>query len=194
MSEAATDIVRFTRMADGSAEDYQLLARRLVPHAANMRGELQRFVVRLLHEEASYELGYQINRLQHSLQTATRALRDRADEETVVVALLHDVGDGIGFFNHSEFVASLLRPFISEQNHWVLKHHGLFQGYYYYHHLGLDRNARDRFRDHPHFDACVRFCDRWDQCSFDPHYDTLPFEAFESLVDRLFSREPHARE
>jgi predicted HD phosphohydrolase len=112
------------------------------------------------------------------------------DEEKVMIALLHDIGDGIGVFNHSEVAAALLRPFISEENAWVVKHHGLFQGYYYFHHIGLDRNARERYRGHPHFDACIEFCDRWDQRAFDPDYDTMPLSAFEPMVRRLFEKQP----
>lgn len=184
------NVVSFTRMADGTAEDYEFLDRQLVQHMTQMRAELPRFATKLLRDQAGFPLGYPIDRLQHSLQTATRAFRDRADEETVVAALLHDIGDGIGVFNHSEFSASLLRPFISEKNYWVLKHHGLFQGYYYFHHMGRDRNARDRLRDHPHFNACADFCENWDQCSFDPHYATMPLEAFEPMIGRLFQKEP----
>lgn len=188
------DVVSFTRMADGTAEEYEFLDRQLAPHMASMRAELPRFVTQLLRDQAGLSLGYRIDRFQHSLQTATRAVRDDADEETIVVALLHDIGDGVGVFNHSEFAASLLRPFISSRNHWVLKQHGLFQGYYYFHHLGRDRNARDRLRDHPHYQACVDFCENWDQRSFDPHYDTMPLEYFEPMIGRLFAREPHTHE
>jgi predicted HD phosphohydrolase len=188
------DVVSFTRMADGTTEDYQFLDRQLTRHMAQMRDELPRFATKLLREQAGFPLGYPIDRLQHSLQTATRALRDRADEETVAAALLHDIGDGVGVFNHSEFSASLLRPFISERNYWVIKHHGLFQGYYYFHHMGRDRNVRDRLRDHPHFQACVDFCENWDQRSFDPDYDTMPLEAFEPMIGRLFQKEPRSYE
>jgi predicted HD phosphohydrolase len=184
------NVVSFTRMADGTAEEYAFLDRELMPHAAKTLAELPKYMSKLLHEQQGNAMGYKIDRYQHSLQTATRAFRSGADEETVAVALLHDVGDGIGLFNHSEFVAALLRPFVSERNHWVLKHHGLFQGYYYFHHMGGDRNARDRFRDHPQYQACVDFCENWDQCSFDPDYDTMPFSAFEPMVNRLFAKPP----
>ena len=124
------------------------------------------------------KLGYQVDRYTHSLQSATRAESDGADEETVVCALLHDLGDVIAPDNHSEVIASILRPYISEKNHWVLKHHGLFQGYYYFHHIGGDRNARERYKDHPFYQDCVDFCEKWDQTSFDPDYPTLPLEYF----------------
>lgn len=188
------DVVSFTRMADGTAEEYEFLDQQIIPHMARMRSELPRFVTRLLRDQVGLTLGYRIDRFQHSLQTATRALRDGADEETVVVALLHDIGDGVGVFNHSEFTASLLRPFVSERNHWVLKHHGLLQGYYYFHHLGRDRHARERLRDHPHFQACADFCENWDQRSFDPQYDTMPLETFAPMIDRLFKKEPRTYE
>lgn len=182
--------VSFTSMDQGTAEEYALLDRELAPYAEQRRRELPGAVLQMLEDQKGNALGYRIDRHQHSLQTATRAFRDGADEEAVVVALLHDIGDGLGVFNHSEFVAALLRPFVSERSYWVLKHHGLFQGYYYFHHMGMDRNARDRYRDHPHFQACVDFCARWDQCSFDPSYDTMPVSAFEPMVHRLFEKQP----
>ena len=107
--------------------------------------------------------------------------------ETVVCALLHDVGDTLAPDNHSAVAAAVLRPFVSERNYWVVLHHGLFQGYYYFHHQGQDRNARDRYRDHAHYQACVDFCERWDQQSFDPNYPTLPLAHFEPMVRRVFA-------
>jgi predicted HD phosphohydrolase len=182
--------VSFTRMDEGTAEDYALLDRELVPYVEQRRRELPGAVLRMINEQKGNSLGYKIDRHQHSLQTATRAFRDGADEEAVMIALLHDIGDGIGVFNHSEFAAALLRPFISERSAWVVEHHGLFQGYYYFHHIGLDRNARDRYRGHSHFRACADFCERWDQRSFDPEYDTMPLTAFEPMVYRLFEKHP----
>ena len=147
-------------------------------------------MMKLLGEQRGNALGYRVDRLQHSLQTGTRAFRDHADEETIAVALLHDVGDGIGLFNHAEVAAALLKPFVSEKNAWIVKHHGIFQTYYYAHHVGHDRNLRERYRGHLHFQACADFCERWDQRSFDPDYDTMPLEAFEPMVNRLFAKAP----
>ena len=113
-----------------------------------------------------------------------------ADEETVVVALLHDIGDNLAPENHGEFAASVLRPYISEANYWLVKQHPVFQGYYYYHHVGRDRDERERFRGHPHFEKTQHFCEKWDQMSFDPDYDTMPLSAFEPMVHRLFGKKP----
>jgi predicted HD phosphohydrolase len=178
--------VAFTSMEAGTAEDYALLDRiyRSFSHAMPDR------VLTHLKLLAGDKMGYQIDRFQHSLQTATRAQRDGADEEMVVAALLHDIGDTIAPENHSELAASILQPYVSARTHWIIKHHGVFQGYYYFHHVGLDRNARERFRGHPLFEACAEFCQRWDQSSFDPDYDTLPLEAFEPAVRRILSRTP----
>ena len=118
--------------------------------------------------------------------------RDGADEETIVCALLHDIGDVLSPDNHSQVVAAILQPFISERNFWVLKHHGLFQGFYYFHHINKDRNIREKFKDHQFYQACVDFCFKWDQCSFDPNYDNLPLEHFEPMVRRVMS-EPWTR-
>ena len=134
--------------------------------------------------------GYKVDRLEHSLQSATRAHRDGADEEMVVAALLHDIGDLLSPFNHSEMAAAVLRPYVSEKAYWIVRHHGLFQSYYYAHHSGGDRNARETYRDHPWYQDTVDFCQRWDQCSFDPEYESLPLEFFVPMVRRIFAREP----
>ncbi len=181
--------VSFTRMADGTREEYQFLERQWSPS----RGQLADNVLGLLVRLEGPTFGYPIDRYQHSLQTATRALRDGADEETVVCALLHDIGDTLAPENHGALTAEILKPYVSAENYWVVAHHPVFQGYYFWHHLDKDRNARDRYAGHPFYDACARFCERWDQESFDPDYDTVGLEFFEPMVRRLFDREPWTR-
>ena len=132
--------------------------------------------------------GLRVTRMVHSLQSATLAHRDGADEEMVVAALLHDIGDIIAPCNHSDLAAAVLKPYVSERVHWIVQHHGLFQGYYFHHHLGGDRFARERLKDHPWYDDCVYFCHNYDQNAFDPNYDTLPLEFFEPIVRRVFER------
>ena len=170
-------------MSAGTREDYLLLERLEGEHSA---GVADRVLKHLLELKESFG-GYQVDRLEHSLQCATRAHRDSASEEMVVVALLHDIGDLLAPNNHSEMAAAVLKPYVSEESYWIVRHHGLFQGYYYAHHMGGDRNSRDRFKDHPFFEATVRFCELWDQPSFDPGYDTMPLEMFEPMVRRVFS-------
>jgi len=180
------DTVEFTRMDQGTQEEYRFLDRLYRTFGA----ELPDRVIAHLNLLKGDRLGYKIDRFQHSLQTATRAQRDGANEEMVVGALLHDIGDTIAPENHSELGASVMQPYISAETHWIIKHHGLFQGYYYFHHCGGDRNARDRYRGHPMFEPTAGFCEKWDQNSFDPDYDTLPFEAFEPALRRIFARAP----
>ena len=175
--------MHFDRMDDGTDADFQVLAR---VHEHNLRVLPDVLLGLLTHMRA--DVAYPVDRLDHSLQTATRALRDDADEELVVCALLHDIGESLGPINHGEVVAAILRPFISEQNHWVLEHHPLFQTYFYGQHLGLDPNARDEYRDHPYYEACVDFTSRWDEVSFDPDYDWEPIETFEPMVRRVLDR------
>ena len=182
------DSVSFTRMDQGTAEEYALVERLYHEHK---RETLVEHLLGLLKQMQGPTLGYKVDRYQHSLQSATRAQRDGADEEMVVAALLHDIGDVIAPENHSELAASVLKPYVSEETHWVVKHHGLFQGYYFWHLIGGDRDARERYRGHPHFEACADFCERWDQISFDPAYDTMPLEAFEPMVRRVFARQPN---
>jgi len=177
----------FTAMTEGTPEQYATILRLTEEHK---QAELADSVLNLLRAMRGPQLGYAIDRYDHSLQSATRALRDEADEETVVCALLHDIGDTIAPDNHSQVAAAILRPYIGDKNHWIILHHGLFQGYYYYDKVGKDPDVRERHRDHPYFDDCVRFCERWDQCAFDPDYPSLPLEHFEPMVRRLFAREP----
>lgn len=181
-----TETVSFTRMDEGTGEEYQLLDR----HYKKLDIALVDNVLEQLTRLRGDTMGYQIDRYQHSLQTATRAMRDGTDEEMTVIALLHDVGDLLSPWNHSDLAAAILQPYVSADNHWLVRHHGIFQGYYFWHHGGGDRFARERYRGHPMFERTAEFCERWDQMSFDPNYDTLPLEAFEPMVRRLFARPP----
>ena len=136
--------------------------------------------------------GYKINRLEHSLQTATRALNDKANDEMIVAALLHDIGDELAPLNHSEYAAAVLKPYVSEKTHWIIEKHGEFQLYYYAHHLGGDRNKREKYKDHKYYQATIDFCEKYDQSSFDPNYKSLPLEHFAPIVRRIFSRKPYS--
>lgn len=180
-------IVSFRQMKDGTKEDYDLLDESEREFAKQLPQHIMAALKRLDH---SLE-GYPLSRLGHSLQTATRALRDGADDELVVAALIHDLGDELSPYNHAEIAAGIIRPYVREEVTWIVEQHGLFQTYYYVHHNGGDRFMRDRFKDHPWYESCVKFCERWDQASFDPEYDTLPLEAFEPLVEKIFSRKAH---
>lgn len=171
------DTVSFTSMSEGTAADYELLAR----YEAE---EMKRFPSRVLDwlEAMDEQTGYQISRLEHSLQSASRARRDGRDDEYVLMCLLHDVGDVLSPANHSEAAAALLKPYVRADLYWIVKHHGLFQGFYYFEHTGQDPHSRDRYRDHPLYDATVEFCEKYDQNCFEPDYDTLPLSAFEDLI------------
>ena len=180
--------VNFVNMKDGTREEYELLARLEKPYLAltadRVLDELKRA------GEATLE-GYKITRLQHGLQSGTRALRDGADLDWVVGALLHDIGDGLAPQNHDKMSAEVIRPFVRWDVAWTVEHHGIFQMLYYGHHYGWDRNARDQFKDHPVFDNCAEFCERWDQSSFDPDYPTETLEIFEPMVKEVFGRKAY---
>ena len=180
-------IVSFHRMEDSTRQDYELLDRYEREYAAELPARILAALSQLRHSFG----GYAVNRLEHSLQTATRALKDGADEELIVAALVHDVGDELAPYNHAEIAAGILRPYVRAEVTWIVEQHGLFQSYYYAHHLGGDRNGRERFRDHPWYGACKDFCADWDQCSFDPNYPWEPLAAFEPLVRKIFTRPPH---
>ena len=178
--------VSFEHMVDGTPEDYDLIGRELAAHKAD---QLTDHILGTLKAMAGPLLGYQVDRFQHCLQSATRALRNGEDDEMVVAALLHDVGDPIAPENHSAVAADILRPYVSDRTHWIIRHHGLFQGYYYFHHLGADRDAREAFRDHEWFDDCAAFCEEYDQNCFERNHDTMALEEFEPMVRDLFSRD-----
>ncbi len=181
------DSVSFIRMEDGTKEEYLHLSRLREEHK---QANLAESLLNTLTQMKGPTLGYKVDRYEHSLQTASRALRDEADEETVVAALLHDIGDVVAPDNHADLAACVLRPYVSEPVHWLVKHHGIFQGYYFWHHHGEDRDTRERYRGHPHFERTALFCERWDQTAFDPDYDTIPLETFEPRVRRIFARPP----
>lgn len=176
--------VRFVRMQDGTREEYEFLREHELRHIA----ELPDRILASLREMDEGLAGYRVSRLTHSLQSATRAEDDGADVDWVVAALVHDIGDSLAPENHSQFAAAVLRPYVREEVTWAVAMHGVFQQKYYGHHLGLDPDARDAYRDHPWFDSCVRFCERWDQASFDPDHPTRPLEHFEPMVREVFGR------
>jgi len=178
------DKVKFTAMKDGDAEDYAMLDVHERDYAS---GTADRLLGALVELDESLS-GYQVTRLGHSLQAATRAWRAGADTDWVVAALLHDIGDIYAPYNHDEYAAAILKPFVREQVTWVVEKHGDFQRLYYAHHVGGNRHARDRFKGHAYYDDCAEFCEMWDQSSFDPAYPTMKVEDFAPLVREVFAR------
>ena len=181
------DQVKFTQMKDGDKEDYDFLTEHEIEHTKGTADRLLKALVEL-DEGLS---GYKISRLGHSLQSATRAWRDGADIDWVVSALLHDIGDIFAPYNHDEYAAAILKPFVREQCCWVVEQHGEFQMIYYDHHVGGDPNKRDKHQGHEFFDDCAEFCERWDQSSFDPEYKNLDVEFFRPMVEEVFARVPY---
>lgn len=181
----------FTRFDDATTAEIELIQRKVGEYREH---HLVDTVLAQLRSGQEYSFGSPVDRYEHSLQTASRARRDGAGTDLVVAALLHDIADDIAPDNHSEAAAAILRPYIDEEAHWVVRHHGIFQAYHYAHKVGGDRDARDRYRDSEHFDATVHFCAAWDEPSFDPGYDTLPLEEFVPAVREVFARTPRDRE
>jgi len=175
-------------MKKGTKEDYLLLDKNEKDFAKKTADRILKFLSSLTETLE----GYQVSRLEHSLQSATRALHAGESEEMIVAALLHDIGDELAPMNHSEYAASILKPYVSEKTHWIVEKHGEFQAYYYAHHLGGNRNKRDKYKGHKYFDACVNFCEKYDQCSFDPNYESYPLEKFEPMVRNIFARKPYS--
>jgi predicted HD phosphohydrolase len=180
---SAGDQAKFTAMTEGTKEDWTIIA----GHAKEFNKGLAARVLKHLELLDGDYGGFPVDRLEHSLQTATRAHRDGRDEEYVVCALLHDIGDTLGSHNHPDVAAAILKPFVSEANLFMVANHGAFQGYYFFEYLGLDKNLRETFKDSPHYEYTAQFCHLYDQAAFDPDYDSEPLEFFRPMVERVFA-------
>ena len=174
----------FASMKEATAEDWAIIGSHFMPFAAALP---DRVLAHLKLLEGDFG-GFPVDRLEHSLQTATRAHRGGESEAYVVMALLHDIGDTLGSYNHPDIAAAIVKPFVDEKLHWMCQNHGVFQGYYFFHHLGMNRDMREAFRGHEHFEDTARFCELYDQSAFDPAYDSAPLEFFEPMVRRVFER------
>lgn len=173
----------FRSFAESSADDWAIIMAARGP----LESALADRVLDQLRLLDGDDGGFPVDRLTHSLQTATRAERDGRDDEYVLCALLHDMGDPLTPYNHADLAAAVLKPFVSEANHWMVEKHAIFQGYYFWHHIGLDRDARERFRGHEHFERCEEFCAKYDQVAFDPDYPTEPLAHFEPRLREMLA-------
>ena len=180
--------VSFKEMKNGTKEDYILLDKHEKKYAEKTADRILKFMSSLTETLE----GYQVSRLEHSLQSATRAYKNNESEEMIVATLLHDIGDELAPMNHSEYAAAILKPYVSEKTHWIIEKHGEFQAYYYAHHLGGDRNKRDKYKGHKHYQACIEFCEKYDQISFDPSYESFSLDFFKPMVNNIFKRKPYA--
>ena len=184
MSQHDAPRATFTNMAASTQADWRTIGGEFVRYAGKLA---DRVLAHLALLDGDYG-GFPVDRLTHSLQTATLAHADGRDEEYVVCALLHDIGDTLGSYNHPEIAAAILRPFVSEDNHWMVEKHGIFQGYYFFAHLGMDRDMREAFRGHPCFARTEEFCAKYDAPAFDPAVETRPLAFFEPMVRRVLAR------
>ena len=173
----------FTRMRDSSQADWQVIGGEFRQFGKSLP---DRILAHLKLLDGDYG-GFPIDRYSHCLQTATRALRDGRPDDYVVCALLHDIGDTLGSFNHPDIAAAILKPFVSEEHHWMVQHHGIFQGYNFFHHLGMNRDMRDAFKAHPCYAMTEEFVALYDDPSFDASAATLPLAEFEPIVRRVMA-------
>ena len=180
--------VSFTEMKKGTKKDYLFLDKLEKDFASKTAERLLKFMSGLTETLE----GYQVSRLEHSLQSATRAYKNGESEEMIVATLFHDIGDELAPMNHSEYAAAILKPYVSEKTHWIIEKHGEFQMFYYAHHLGGNKNKRDKYKGHKYFQDTVDFCEKYDQNSFDPNYKSFPLEFFEPIVKKIFSRKPYS--
>jgi predicted HD phosphohydrolase len=175
---------QFTDLQHSKAEDWKIIGEDFKIYASKLA---DRVIAHLQLLDGDFG-GFPVDRLTHSLQTATRAHRDGKDEEYVICALLHDIGDTLGSFNHPDIAAAILKPFVSAENFEMIEKHGLFQAYYFFHFLGMDRNLRDQFKGQPLYERTLEFCEKYDAPAFDKNYDTLPLSFFEPMLRRLFAK------
>ena len=180
--------VSFTEMKKGTKKDYLFLDK----HEKDFANKTAERILKFMSNLTETLEGYQISRLEHSLQSATRAYKNKESEEMIVATLLHDIGDELAPMNHSEYAAAILKPYVSEKTHWIIEKHGEFQMYYYAHHLGGNRNKRDEYKSHKYYQDTINFCEQYDQNSFDPNYRSLPLEFFRPMVKKIFSRKPYS--
>ncbi len=184
MNKALSGTAQFHHMKEGTAEDWGIIAGEAKQFAADLP---RRIRAHLLLLDGDFG-GFAIDRLTHCLQTATLAHKDGKDEEYVVCALLHDIGDTLGPTNHADVAATILEPYISEENHWMIKHHAIFQGYYFFEYLGLDKQLRDQYRDHPCYERTLEFIEKYDAPAFDPDAETYPLSFFDPMLERIFAK------
>ncbi len=184
MNQALPQRAKFNHMQDGTAEDWAIIGKEAVEFSRSLN---QRIIDHLMLLEGDCG-GFAIDRLTHCLQTATLAHKDGKDEEYVICALLHDIGDTLGPANHADIAATILEPYISEANHWMVKHHAIFQGYYFFEYLGLEKNLRDQYKDHPHYDQTLEFIEKYDAPAFDPEAETYPLSFFEPMLKSVLSK------
>lgn len=173
----------FRSLDESTAADWVVATQAFTPYLANLPNRILTQMAGLAHDHG----GFPVSRLEHCLQTATRAYRDGKDEEYVVCALLHDIGDHLAPASHADLAAAILKPYVAPENHWMIEKHGIFQGVYFFHHLGLDRNQREQYRDHAFFERTAEFCAKYDQVSFDCEYDSMPLDAFAPMVHRVLA-------
>jgi predicted HD phosphohydrolase len=180
---AVRDRAAFTRMEDSTADDWVII---MDQHDGLVEALPEQILAQLGQLDANFG-GFAVDRLTHSLQTAHRAEVDGRDDAYLVCALLHDVGDVLAPLNHPDIAAAIVHPWVPEGYHWMVQNHGVFQGYYFWHHIGGDRNARDAFRGHEHYDLAEEFVRKYDMPAFDPEYPTPPLAHYEPLVRSFFS-------
>lgn len=178
----------FSEMENAPDEEWKIIGQAGLDSQATLPGRVLDHLL-LLEGDSG---GFAVDRLAHSLQTATRAAEDGRDDEYVICALLHDIGDTLGPHNHAEVAAVILKPFVSEQNYWMVRRHGVFQGYYFFHHMGLDRNMRDKYKGHEYYDYTEEFCRKYDQNSFDPNYKSMSLADFTPALETLLTSPKHS--
>ena len=176
--------VSFEKMSDSTAQDWEVIMQEQKAFVAKLP---DRIIAHLGLLRGDYG-GFPVDRLEHSLQTANLAAEAGEDEEYIVCALLHDIGDTLGSTNHPDVAAAILQPFVSEENHWMVKHHGIFQGYNFFHYVGLDRNLRENYRDNPNFERTAKFIDKYDDPAFDAKASKLSMSLFEPMIRNVFSK------
>ena len=184
MSEQA----HFTRMQDGTLEEWQIIA---AAHYKHFKHTADTFID-LLKSLEQHTLGFACDQLQHALMAGTLARRAGASNEHIVIALCHDIGKSINVPNHGAIAAEMMKPYISEDSYHVIYNHQAFQGEYYYQYLGAPTDLRLQWNDESWYPLACKLVDEWDAPAFDPDFEVDSLESFIPLMREVFHDKPMA--
>ena len=172
----------FTKMSEGTQKDWEHISEEHAPHIMDMPSR----VIEMLKQLEALSLGFGTNQLHHALQTATMAKRAGADDEMILISLIHDMGKVVNVPNHGQICAEIIKPYVSEDAYHIIRTHQDFQGEHYYHYMGKPRDLRKNYENESWYEKAKQFTDEWDQAAFDPEYDTDTLESFIPLIEKFF--------
>lgn len=173
----------FTRMDQSTEQEWEHISEQHMPHIFDMPNR----IMGMLKQLQTLTLGFSTDQLHHALQTATMARRAGAEDEMILISLIHDIGKVISVPNHGQIAAEMIKPYVSEDAYHVIRTHQDFQGEHYYQYMGKPQDLRKQFVNESWYAKAVEFTDEWDQAAFDPKYEVDSLESFEPLINKFFA-------